>query len=127
MAAKYKVIQRGNPLDRKAAKKFYAHPISRGEVSLKQIKSEINDMTSVNSADTSASIDAFAQMLIKHIANGEIVRFGDIGSFQLSFSSTGADSADKLNATAIKNAKVVFRPGKDIKDMLKTITFEKES
>ena len=92
MSAKYKVVQRGNPAKPAAAKKFYAQAVSRGEATLKQVKSQINDMTSVNSADSSASIDAFAQVLVQRIANGEIVRFGDLGSFQLSFSSTGADS-----------------------------------
>jgi predicted histone-like DNA-binding protein len=126
MSAKYKSVQRGNPLNPTAAKKFYAQPVSRGEATLKQVKSQINDMTSVNSADSSASIDAFTQVLIQRIANGEIVRLGDLGSFQLSFSSTGVDTEAQLNATLIKNPKVVFRPGKDIKDMLKTLQFEKE-
>ena len=57
--------------------------------------------------------------------NGEIVRFGDFGSFQVSISSEGAETAEKFNASMIKGGKVVFRPGIDLKEMLAALKYEK--
>jgi hypothetical protein len=50
---------------------------------------------------------------------------GEFGSFQLSLSSDGQDKPEKVNASNIKNAKILFRPGPDFKKMLKALTFEK--
>lgn len=56
---------------------------------------------------------------------GEIVRFGDFGSFQVTLGSEGSASEETFNSSLIKTTKVQFRPGEDIKQMLKNLKFEK--
>jgi nucleoid DNA-binding protein len=59
------------------------------------------------------------------LSNGEIVRFGDFGSFQVSVSSAGADTAESFHSSLIRNPKVAFRPGIDLREMLATLKYEK--
>jgi hypothetical protein len=40
-------------------------------------------------------------------------------------SSAGAETESKFNAALIKNPKVVFRPGIDLREMLATLKYEK--
>jgi hypothetical protein len=37
------------------------------------------------------------------------------------------ETADAVTATAIKGAKIVYRPGAELKNMLKTLKFEKKA
>nr|WP_231552354.1 hypothetical protein [Capnocytophaga canimorsus] len=64
-------------------------------------------------------------MLIKHLSNGEIVKFGDFGSFQITITSEGVDDEKKFTAANIKGNKIQFRPGTDLKEMLATVKYEK--
>jgi len=125
MAVRYILVERGNPQDKAAPKKFYAQAVSTGDTTLKIIKKDISDRSTVNSADVVAVIDTFVQMLIHELSQGKIVRFGDFGSFQLTLSSEGAESEDKFSSSMIRDAKITFRPGSDLRDMIATLKFEK--
>jgi predicted histone-like DNA-binding protein len=125
MAVKFNVTQRANPLKPTALKKYYASTISAGEISLKQLSKRISSMSTVNSGDILAVLDLLNQVMIEELGDGNIVRFGDFGSFQISISAEGQDAADKVTAASIKGSKINFRPGKDLKNMLATVSYEK--
>jgi predicted histone-like DNA-binding protein len=72
-----------------------------------------------------AVLNDLTKVLKRHLDNGEIVRLGDFGAFQLAISSEGADTAEKFNASLIKGGKVTFRPGVDLKEMLATLKYER--
>ena len=125
MPVKYVLVERGNPQNPQAPKKFYAQAVSTGEASLKTIKTDISARSTVNPADVVAVIDTFVQIMIQELAQGKIVRFGDFGSFQLSVSSDGADTAEKFSSGMIRDARITFRPGSDLRDMIATLKYEK--
>jgi predicted histone-like DNA-binding protein len=125
MGVQYVLVERGNPQNQQAPKKFYAQAVSRGEINLKTIKADISARSTVNPADVMAVIDTFVQILVQELGQGKIVRFGDFGSFQLSVSSEGADSPEKFHAGMITGAKIIFRPGIDLRDMIATLKYEK--
>jgi predicted histone-like DNA-binding protein len=79
----------------------------------------------VNDSDVLAVLNDLTKVLKRHLSNGEIVRFGDFGSFQIAITSEGADTAEKFNASLITGGKVTFRPGVDLKEMLATLKYEK--
>ena len=62
---------------------------------------------------------------IEHLANGQIVRLGDLGSVRVSFSSEGADKESDITANSITDARIIFTPSPRLKEMLKTLKFEK--
>jgi thioredoxin reductase len=57
---------------------------------------------------------------------GNTVSLGKLGSFTVNVKSDGAATADAVTAATIKGAKIVYRPGTELKNMLKTLKFEKK-
>lgn len=126
MTVKYNVIQKAYPGDPTGPKKFYANSIADGEVSLRNLSKEIAQTSSISESDVYATLIDLAKMLSKHLSDGKIVRLGDFGSFQISISSEGMDAMNKVNSASIKSAKILFRPGLDLRDTLATLKYEKK-
>jgi predicted histone-like DNA-binding protein len=126
MSVKYVIVERGNPQDQSAPKKFYAQAKSRQEFTFRKLAKQIAEgSTTVSDTDVMAVLNDLIKVLRRHLANGEIVRLGDFGSFQVSVGSSGADSEAKFNPSLIKKPKVAFRPGADLREMLATLKYEK--
>ena len=125
MSVKYTINERGNPLQPKQPKKWYANARSTGNTTLRTLSKEIAARSTVSPADTQAVLIALTEVLVEHLAEGRIVRLGDFGAFQVSVSSTGAETEAKFNASLIKSNKVIFRPGIDLREMQKNLKFEK--
>ena len=127
MAVKYVLVERGNPLkpDDKN-KKWYAKAKSSGEFTFRSLSKEIAEgSTTVSDTDVMAVLNDLTKILKRHLENGEIVRFGDFGAFQISISSEGAEKEEKFHHSMIKSSKVLFRPGTDLKEMKNNLKFEK--
>jgi predicted histone-like DNA-binding protein len=115
MAVPYVFIQKGNPGNPEAPKKVYAQAKGREELTFRKLSKEIaEDSTTVSDSDVLAVLNDLTKVLKRHLSNGEIVRFGDFGSFQVAISSGGVETAEKFNAPLIKGGKVSFRPEIDL-------------
>ena len=126
MAVKYNIVERKNPLKPTEKAKFYAIANSDGEVSFKTLAKEIAAAGStVSDSDMLAVLNDLNKLLIKHLSEGKIVRFGDFGSFQVSISSTVAETEAKFSSSNITGNKIQFRPGAELKAMLATAKYEK--
>ena len=126
MSVKYVLSQKSNPLNPKQEKKWYATAKSSGELTFRKLSKEIAEgSTTVSDTDVLAVLNDLTKILKRHLENGEIVRFGDFGAFQISISSEGAEKEEKFHHSMIKSSKVVFRPGIDLKEMKNNLTFEK--
>jgi predicted histone-like DNA-binding protein len=125
MSIHYSVSAKLNPRTPGSWPLYYANVKSSGSVSLKQLGKEITQRSTVNHADTLAVLESLTQLLGEHLAEGEIVGLGEFGSFSLSLRSTGAESAEKFSSSHIEKAKINFRPGEDLKGVLKTLTFKR--
>jgi predicted histone-like DNA-binding protein len=112
MPIEYSLAERGNPAKPTAPKKFYAVARSRGEASVRDVAARINQMSTVSSIDVMAVLEAFFQLVPEQLAAGQIVRFGDFGSFSVSLQGEGAATEKEFVVGLINNVKVVFRPGK---------------
>ena len=126
MSVKYTLTEKGNPSNPDAPKKFYANAKSTGEVTFRNLSKEISQgSTMVSDTDVLAVLNDLTKVLARHLSEGRIVRLGDFGSFQISISSEGAETEAKFKSSLIKNAKIAFRPGLDLKEALATLKFEK--
>jgi predicted histone-like DNA-binding protein len=126
MSVKYITVPHGNPGNPEAPKKYYAQAKGSGELTLRKLSREIAEgSTTVSDTDVLAVLNDLTKILKRHLDNGEIVRFGDFGTFQVSVTSEGAETEEKFHSSLIKNPKVVFRPGIDLKEMLATLKYEK--
>lgn len=126
MSVKYIITEKGNPSKPAEPKKFYATAKADGEVTFKKLSKEISDIsTTVSDTDVLAVLNVLVKALINHLSEGRIVRFGEFGSFQVSLSSEGAATRKEFNTSLIRNSKITFRPGTNLKEMLATLKYEK--
>ncbi len=126
MAIKYKVIERGEPgVAGGGTKKFYASANVTGEKSLAGLTRDIEKISTVSGADIRAVLYALVDTMTGALSEGQIVRLGELGSLRVSISSEGKEKEKEVTPATIKQARVVFTPGKAIKDMLETVTYEK--
>lgn len=126
MPIPFTVTQKGNPSKPEEPKKYYATAKSSGEISFRTLSKDISaGSTTVSDTDVLAVLNDLTKALCKHLSEGKIVRFGDFGSFQISFSSEGADTEEEVTSAKIKSNKIIFRPGIDLKEMLTAAKYEK--
>ena len=125
MTVKYNVVERGNPSNREAPKKFYPSIASTGRRTLRQLAARISEASTVSSTDTMAVIEALLRTIPLELAEGNVVELGDFGNFWLKANSEGVDTADGVRATQINTLLPRFNPGKEFKKVLVTVEFEK--
>ncbi|MCD4698810.1 MAG: hypothetical protein K8S16_21470 [Bacteroidales bacterium] len=65
------------------------------------------------------------KLIPKYVAEGYLVKLGDLGSFRLSVKSEGKEADKDISFNAIKGVKLIFTPGRDMKAKLNNIVFEK--
>ncbi len=125
MTVKYNVIQRGNPGNLQAPKKFYPSIESSGRKTLRQLAGQISQISTVSSTDTMAVLEALLTVIPQELVSGNIVELGDFGNFWLKANSEGADTAEAVRATQITTLLPRFNAGKEFKKVLDTIEYEK--
>ena len=126
MAIKFNVIKRGEPgVTGGGAKKFYASAITDGETNIDGLTRNIEKISTVSGADIRAVLYALVDVMTAEMAEGRIVRLGDLGNMRVSISSRGETAAPDVTANSITNSRILFAPGPRLRDMLKTLQFRK--
>ena len=121
----YSVSPRVNPRDKDAAPKYYAQAQARGDVNIREMAARIQSTGTVTKADVYAVLVALEDVIVEALQNGEIVRLGELGTFQLSLSGKGAATEEDFDTSLIKKARINFRPGLTLADMLGSLSFSK--
>ena len=105
---------------------YYANTRSAGVVDLKELCKPITQRCRLKEPMLLASAMAFAEAMEEELAEGRIVELGNVGRFQVLCSSTGAETTDCFYACKhMKPAKIQFRPGKGLKQMLKGVEYRR--
>ena len=121
----YSVSPRINPRDKEAAPKYYGQVQASGDISIREMAERIQSNCTVTKADVYAVLVALEDVIIDALKSGEIVRLGDLGSFQIGISSKGAETEKDYSDSLIKKARINFRPGTALAGMLTTLSFSK--
>ncbi len=125
MSVNFKSIARKNPRDLAATPKYYALAMSKGVTDIDRLSAQISDGSTVRQADVYAVIISLVNAIQGELREGRTVRLGKLGSFSLTLSSNGIETEEEVGASLIKNVKIRYRPGSELKDMLKTLKFNK--
>lgn len=126
MTVKFKVIEKGQPgVAGGGEKKFYASVTNSGELTLAGLTKEIEKRSTVSGADIRAVLYAMVDVMTTSLADGKIVRLGELGSLRVGISSEGKPTEKEVNAATIKNAKTIFTPGKELKNTLNNLEYQK--
>lgn len=127
MPIKYKLIEKSQPgVVNGGTKKWYANVYNDGEVTIDDLVKQIEKFSALSEADIRGVVIALENVMQDELANGKIIRMDKLGSFYPSLSSEGVVKPEDFTAANIKSAKVNYRPGKRILDILSTATFKKK-
>ena len=121
----YSVVPRINPRDKEAAPKFYAQAQARGDVNIREMATRIQGTCTVTKADVYAVLVALEDVIVEALQNGEIVRLGELGTFQVGLSGKGAVTSEDYDTSLIRKARINFRPGLTLAGMLSNLSFSK--
>ena len=121
----YSVSPRINPREKDEAPKYYAHVQANGEASIREMAERIQQTCTVHKSDVFAVLVALEDVITDALKGGEIVRLGDLGTFQIGISGKGAATEEDYSDTLIKKARINFRPGNALAGMLTNLTFAK--
>ncbi len=124
MAILYSKIQRANPQDREAAKKWYIVPNRVQQKSEKEIASALTKNTTLSNGEARMAIDELQSVILSFLLDGYSVQMGDWGSFHVTISSDGADTEEACTINLVKNVNIRFRPGTTMKEALAKATFK---
>ena len=121
----YSVSPRVNPAEKGTPPKFYGHVQARGDVTLREMSERIQQSCTVHKSDVFAVLVALEDVITDALRGGEIVRLGDLGTFQIGISSKGAVTEEDYDESLIKKARINFRPGMALAGILTNLTFAK--
>lgn len=125
MTVKYNVVERGNPSNPQAPRKFYPSIASTGRKTLRQLAGRISEISTVSSTDTMAVLEALLTVIPQELTAGNVVELGDFGNFWLKITSEGVETADAVRASQITTLLPRFNAGKEFKKILATVEYEK--
>jgi predicted histone-like DNA-binding protein len=125
MTVKFNVVERGNPANPAAPKKFYPSVKATGRVTTRKLAETAARETALASADLLAALETILKTIPRELAEGNIVELGEFGSFWLRVDSDPSDTAADVTPQKVTGIKPRFNPGKAFKKVLETIDFSK--
>lgn len=127
MALKYSLELRRN-LSKGAAEGsllYYGRVKYTHRVTFDNLCEQIADSSTATKGDVQVALNGLISQLKFHLANGAIVEMGELGNFRLNCGSTGANLAEEFRTTQFKRAKVIFAPGKVLRELCDAPKFER--
>ncbi|MFV0268269.1 MAG: HU family DNA-binding protein [Draconibacterium sp.] len=123
MSILYSKIQRVNPRDPQADRKWYLVPNRVEQKTEKEIAEALSKNTTLSRGEASLVVDELQAVILNALLDGYSVQMGDWGSFQLTFNCTGTDTEAECTADKITSVNIRFRPGKQMKEALAKASF----
>jgi predicted histone-like DNA-binding protein len=123
MALNYSITMLGNPQNKNEEKKAYAKAQINGQLSLKELSTEVASKCTVHRADVSAVLIATVESMLAALKAGKQVDFGELGKFRLQISSKGAMSAKQFTSANIKGVNIQYIPGEDLDNLFDDMEF----
>ncbi len=119
----YSVVARKNPAKKEEPSKYYAVAQSTGVLDFEEMCEAITGRTTCTETDVRAALAGIIYEANRALKAGRIVRLGDLGSLQMGISSKGAEKAEDFTSSLIRKTHVIFRPGKSLTNMAKTVAY----
>ncbi len=123
MPVKFNIVERGNPGNPQAPKKFYPSIQSSGRVTTRQLAEQAAKESTVSPADIMAAIESFLSVIPTKLAKGNIVELGDFGTFWLRTTSEGAVTVEEVRSSQITSLLPRFNPGRLFKHVLDGVEY----
>jgi len=118
MAIFFNKVERGNPANPTALRKW--HPVlkSLGLVHEKEVGKQIAEETTLNPKEAEIALSQLQKVLIRNLLEGRTVQLGDWGSFYLTVTSEGSETRKAVTAANVTKINVRFKPGKELTEAI---------
>lgn len=124
MAIPIIVIGNSNPNNSSDPLRYYPRAVQSGIVDLDLLSELISTSTTLTETDCQAVVYSLVHHISKALQNGNIVRIGHLGTFQISVKGTGSTTSEEVTTKNIVSASIVYRPGPRIKKLLKSLVYK---
>jgi predicted histone-like DNA-binding protein len=121
---KFRKVQRSNPQNLAAPKKWYASPVNAGTLTLKEFAERISGRSSLTVGDVLNVLSNFLDEIPLYLEIGMSIQLGDFGTLRLSLASEGVENPDDFTVANITGVKVIFTPSSALKKALANVRFE---
>lgn len=125
MAIKFKTLARKNPQNMEAPDKYYAASIGNGETNMEALSEMIAYQCTLTDTDCFAVLRSLEHNIINELRQGRIIKLGSLGNFQISISAKGQDYEEDVTANDIVKSRIIFRPGKKLRNLLTNLSYQK--
>jgi len=125
MAISFTMIPKKNMLVQPPQINYYPCAVMQGETTLDTLAEILSKRSTLSNADIYATLVGLTEVVGEELASGRIVRLADLGSFQVSLQGTAAASTKPNGKDRIKKARLLFKPGKNLKTMLKDLMYKR--
>ncbi|MDR0560980.1 MAG: DNA-binding protein [Prevotellaceae bacterium] len=123
---KFKLIEKGNPNQPAAPKKWYPSAVNAGKFTIRDFAKEIAGRSSLTRGDIENVLTNFIEELPTFLKLGMSVQLGDLGTIRLNITGEGAATPADFKTETIA-AKVIFTPSVEFKNGLADIHYEQTS
>ena len=114
MAIKYVLVERPNPQDRTAPKKFYANAVVRGSMGLEGLAERIAGASTASKGDIMLVLTALGEQLQQLMMEGYSVKINGLGTFRVTINGIGSDTAEEFSSSLIRKFSIRYRPEVDL-------------
>ena len=125
MAVPIIAVANSNPLDSSGSLRYFPRAVQSGIVDLDQLTEQISTSTTLTETDCQAVVFSLVHHISRALQDGNIVRLGHLGSFQISVKGTSSDTAEEVSTKNISSASIVYRPGPRFKKLLKNLEYKR--
>lgn len=127
MSVNFKPIARKNPQDVTLPPLFYAIVENKDKTNMKRLTQLVSDGSTVRENDIHAVLIGLVNVVIDELEQGRSVELGSLGTFRLSVNSAPSPTPEEVVVGNIKKAKILYRPGPELRERLKILHFTKVS
>jgi len=127
MPVRFKAVERPNPRDLNLPKKWYAQVVSGDDVTFDELANLISKVSNLNYGEVLGALGTLIEVIELQLRHGRAVRLHTLGTFYLSFNSSGVETTEELASSNILRTNIRFRPGKRLKRLVSTLDFEKQN
>ncbi len=127
MTIQYKVISTFKPGAGKEGEKIYFPRLTGSTpANLEEMAGLLAQRTSASRGDVYLVLTGLAELIPELLSQGKTVRIDRLGSFALHAKVLTSDSPEEVSYRNIKELRLRFKADKEIKKMLKRISFKKQ-
>ncbi len=106
--------------------RFYGRLKARGKVLFEQLCEKIMHQSTTSQGEVELVLHSLLVIIREQLLMGNVVQLGDLGNMRISVGSRGADTKELFHVSMMKKPRLLFVPGRRLKEMLRDVTYDRQ-